>query len=190
MFGLFDDLGLVHPEYEKVVYVEPCKPWVVYTDNYAHCGEGKLLVKDGIFPQDVDSCYASEYIPDFPGLSFRYFVIAGQGAWFEHWSTDDWKSNCGDGDLGPLRDGILNKEEIEEACKKVGNAVFAIDFVAKKTEEGIYLGAIDFNTAPRLQGTPAHQILLDKFGSNQKIAEAISDWAAKYGVYDNNELHF
>jgi len=193
MFHLFDTLGIDHPEFTQVLYVDPFKSWVVYVDAYAHCGEGKLLVTEGVFPQDADSCYASEYIPDFPGVSYRYFVVAGKGAWFKHWSTEDWKSNCGDGDLSPMTEGFQNQDYIEVACKFIKNPVYAIDFVAQRVPEGSSrLLAIDWNPAPRLAGTPAHDDMLGYFGSNQGIARAISESVisrlGSQGTLDNNKI--
>ena len=105
MFELFDRLGLVHPAYRRVVEFGSEDALVVYTDPFSHCGEGKLrMTAREAMAGGLGECFASAYIGDLPGFSYRYFVIAGHGAWFQHWSTEDWRSNCGDGDLSSLDD--------------------------------------------------------------------------------------
>ena len=199
MFELFDVLGMFHPLYQKSAHFDASESIVVYSDPFSHCGEGKWLMtgEDALRGGLVES-FASLFIPDFPGLSYRYFVAAGHGTWFEHWSTEDWRSNCGDGDLSPLsedRGKLLNLPDIEAACRILRNPVYAIDFVARKVEGGVQLLAIDWNPAPRLAGTPAHDAMVARWGSNQGLARAISsavvEVAELAGVdfIDNNQIH-
>jgi hypothetical protein len=166
---------------------------VLYSDPTKHCGDGKELVTaDYNTPIQY---WASEYIPDFPGLSYRYFVIANKGFWFEHWSTEDWRSNCGEGDFGPLTDRlgeIYNLNQIESSCRRIQNPVYAIDFVAQRSGSGIYLLAIDWNPAPRLAGTPVEKCFQKFFGGNKGIAQAISNRVLlhpSWEYFDNNLSH-
>jgi len=198
MFALFDHLGLPCPAYQQASLFGAAEAIVLYEAPYSHCGEGKRLTTGAeAVATGLGDVFASAFVPDFPGLSYRYFVVAGHGAWFEHWSTEDWRSNCGDGDLAPIsgRHGrILNIEAIENACQPLRNPVFAIDFVARKTPNGIQLLAIDWNPAPRLAGTPAHAEMFVRFGSNQGLAEAIAEATlrelARTGLktLDNNQI--
>jgi len=178
MFQLFDGLGLPHPAFQKASAFAPGEAIVVYEAPFSHCGEGKRLTTGAQAIVDgFGDAPASAFVADFPGLSYRYFVVAGHGAWFAHWSTEDWRSNCGDGDLGPATDEhgpLLNLTEIEKACAPLRNPVYAIDFVARRAASGVTLLAIDWNPAPRLAGTPAHTILSAKLGGNQGIAQAIA----------------
>ena len=117
MFLLFEKIGLPKPAYRKATFFQPTDRIVVYTDPFSHCGEGKLLLtQEDAIALGYQDCLASLYIADIPGMSYRYFVIAGKGAWFQHWSTEDWRSNCGDGDLSPIEGEFLNIKEIETAC--------------------------------------------------------------------------
>lgn len=198
MFDLFDRLGLAHPAYQAASQFSPEDRLVLYEEPYAHCGEGKrLTTAQEVLEAGEGDLMASAFIDDFPGLSYRYFVIAGHGAWFEHWSTEDWRSNCGDGDLSPIsqvRGPVHGLPDIQQACLPVRNPIFAIDFVAQRTPGGIRLLAIDWNPAPRLSGTPAHTEFIKLYRSNEGIAGALRDSvlaeANRLGVeiLDNNRI--
>ena len=143
MFALFDHLGLPHPRYQSAALFAPEDAIVLYEEPFAHCGEGKRLTTGAeALAMGHGDLYASAFVPDFPGDSFRYFVVAGAGGWFEHWSTEDWRSNCGDGDLAPLtpRHGpFLDLAGLETACRRIRNPVFAIDFVAQRVGTQVQL---------------------------------------------------
>jgi hypothetical protein len=198
MFGLFGRLGIATPRFQKAADFSPDEQIVLYEDAYAHCGEGKRLVTAAeAVAAGQGQVSASEFVGDFPGLSYRLFVVGGVGAWFEHWSLEDWRSNCGDGDLGLVTEGrghVLGLKEIEAACRGLRNPLWAIDFVGRRTEAGIELLAIDWNPAPRLAGTPAAEALRARHGGNEGIAKAVREAvlreAARKNVrtVDNNRI--
>jgi hypothetical protein len=182
MFHFFEKVGLQTPKWGPCSSFLPDTKVVAYTDIFAHCGEGKDL----IVAKDGGDTLASEYVDEEVGVCYRYFNLAGQGAWFLHKSFDSWKSNCGDGDLGkmPTR---FHTQGIERALGTLKNPLYAIDFVERK--KGLL--AIDFNPAPRLSGTPANWILQQKFGSNHQIYLAIDNWLNKLvgnQDFDNNQI--
>lgn len=198
MFRLFEKLGLRTPLFQRAADFAPDARIVLYEDAYAHCGEGKRLTTGlNAVECGLGDAHASAFVGDLPGLSYRYFVVAGQGAWFEHWSAEDWRSNCGDGDLAAISDErgrLLGLPEIEAACLPLLNPVWAIDFVGRRCEAGIELLAIDWNPAPRLAGTPAADALRARHGGNEGLAKAISEAvlreAARQNVrtVDNNRI--
>jgi hypothetical protein len=198
MFDLFDRLGLAHPAYGRVAGFGPGDRIVVYSEPFAHCGEGKRFTTGAEAMADgLGDAFASAYVADLPGHSYRLFVIAGRGAWFQHWSVEDWRSNCGDGDLSSLNSDhgtLLGVEAIEAACAPVRNPVYAIDFVGQRVADGLRLLAIDWNPAPRLAGTPAQADLAGRWGGHQGLAEAIAaatlrELAAAGGTFlDNNRI--
>jgi hypothetical protein len=208
MFEVFDLLGMAHPKFTNVGLFPPGQLVVVYVDQYAHQGEGKLLITAGdacrlyveaahaalergktrLTTPEVDALIdefrphgagspergrtltgfnATEYIGDYPGVTYRLLSCGGYSCWFRHDSFDDWRSNAGDGDLLEILDGEISLPTGFE--KFVVNPVWAIDFVAQKSEVGPpVLLAIDFNTAPRVAGTP-----LAKRVKPQELASAI-----------------
>ena len=188
MFKTFRHLGLITPAFGRADQFSDLQV-VAYTDTLAHCGEGKELGPADSFPPDT---LVSLYIPDFPGVSYRYFNICGASAWFKHYSTEDWKSNCGDGDLEEMPLEISTEEIDEKLHKAFLNPVYAIDFVARQTETGIKLLAIDFNPAPKLAGTPARLGIEKRLHGSKGIARLIVDRLdviAREVDYDNNRIH-
>lgn len=133
------------PDFDRIVDV------VVYLDETAHRGEGKIkvLLRDAIdqYPNHL----AVEHIPALPsglGLSWRYLQVGDKVFWLEYASRNDWRSNCGEVDIRVLareRDGYHGR---------IGHPLFAVDFVP-----GNVLCAIDFNIAPGIKGTGVEKIL-------------------------------
>jgi hypothetical protein len=235
MFEIFQKLGLKTPRYGFMESFEPDDMIVLYTDEYAHCGEGKLLIKAGdahrlsksalmaaisnetthLSTKEVDqyikkmdgrvgapeafgniTCRkASEYIADFPGVSWRALSCGGHLCWFRHWSTEDWRSNAGDGELSELiSSDIILPSGFE---KMIQNPVWAIDFIGQKNDDGqTELLAIDFNTAPKIAGTPLVGLLSPKTMAadvRTQIEQLIQDGhgeKTESGVilFDNNKI--
>lgn len=189
MFRAFQDLGLVTIWWGQAQDFTDDIEVVAYTDPLAHCGEGKELGLAGDFPRET---LVSFYESSFPGVSYRYFNICGVSAWFKHWSTEDWRSNCGDGDLDVMPQDI-DTDYIDRTLQNAFlNPVYAIDFVGAQTDSGILLKAIDFNPAPKLAGTPARAVIERALGGSKGIAQAISarlDLISPGQNYDNNQIH-
>jgi hypothetical protein len=190
MFKAFRRLGLITPAYGRADQFSDLQV-VAYTDTLAHCGEGKELGPANIFAPDT---LVSLYIPDFPGVSYRYFNICGASAWFKHYSTESWKSNCGDGDLEEVTPRDIDTGAIDEILHGAFlNPVYAIDFVAQRSNSGIKLLAIDFNPAPKLAGTPARPVIETRLHGSRGIARLITDrlnCISEGKDYDNNQIHF
>lgn len=135
---------------------------VVYLDEYAHCGEGKILIDSQEAREKYPDCYASFYIESKYGkaISKRLLQIGNRSWWLEYTNHEkDWRSNVGE--------NIEIKIKGETDCFWVNNQrnsdllknypIFAIDFVESFCGE--YLYAIDFNTSPGLLGTGIEEIL-------------------------------
>lgn len=116
---------------------------VVYTDEKAHRGEGKLLLTTNEAMEQYPNAYASEYIQS-PPESVRLLQV-GMMRWMLRYKSDDaWRSNVG------------NEVSIEIVGEHVGYSkdvsipLFAIDFVFDKNGNRY---AVDFNIAPGLKWT-------------------------------------
>lgn len=115
---------------------------VVYTDEKAHRGEGKILMTAKEAMEHHPNAYASEYIQS-PPESLRLLQV-GMMRWMLSYKSDDaWRSNVG------------KEVEIQIVSEHVGYSsiplpLFAIDFVCDKN--GIRY-AVDFNIAPGLKWT-------------------------------------
>jgi len=116
---------------------------VVYTDERAHRGDGKLLLTAQEALEKHPDAYASEYI-ESPPESLRLLQV-GMMRWMLTYKSDDaWRSNVG------------NEVEIQIVGEHVGYnkdiqlPLFAIDFVCDKDGNRY---AVDFNIAPGLKWT-------------------------------------
>lgn len=174
MFEIFSELGLSHPKFGRVDLFQPSEKIVVYLDEFAHQGEGKVLLtaqeaKERGFSQKI----ASLYIEDVKSTSWRLLAAGGLRSLFRVISFEDWRSNCGDGDiLAALGNEIFPDGVI---FSKILNPIWAIDFVGKPTKDGMRLLAVDFNTAPKIVGTP-----LAKEVSQKDIFSALETASKNY----------
>jgi hypothetical protein len=189
MFEAFEKLKLPTPAWGAADNFHQQEMVVAYTDTLAHCGEGKELGKAWDFPPDM---LVSRYEAEQPGVSYRYFNICGISAWFKHYSTEDWRSNCGDGDLEEMPQFNCVQEIDDQLRHAFWNPVYAIDFVAARGRDELVLKAIDFNPAPKLAGTPIAQEMKRLLGGSGGIVKAISarlDQLSGDKDYDNNQIH-
>ena len=188
MYNVFKYLGLETPRHGLAGdLVDTCESLVLYTDEHAHCGEGKVLTSKDAVTRDLFDTFSAEYISEKFGITHRLFVDAEVISWFTHESFTDWRSNHEDGDLHMFPGGFYNQRHIESCIRRIKNPVFAIDFVEQKGS----LLAIDWNPAPRVSGTPSHEDFKNYFGGNKRIAEAIKVIVSQeaYGgeyFYNNN----
>jgi hypothetical protein len=136
---------------------------VVYEDDRAHCGEGKILTEIDIAFHDYWDYPCSQWINSTGeydrAQSYRLLQV-GDRAWLLRYEgTGGWMSNhCDNTD-------IFIEGEIE-ALPNFGYPLFAIDFVNKvndpapETLEDLKrLFAIDFNSAPGMRWTGMNDIL-------------------------------
>jgi hypothetical protein len=148
--------------------LEPDDKIVLHHDLYVHRGEGKTLstMKEAL--KDFPETFATQFIPfNVPGtkpevkaLSWRYLQIGTEAFWLEYTSTEDWRSNVGDGDiLLFFRDKTeLFSDRQYDVLLKFKFPLFAVDFVP----DGDKLYAVDFNIAPGVRGTGVEKLLSPK----------------------------
>lgn len=143
---------------------------VVYTDPYAHAGEGKVLLSVTAALAQHPDTYGSEYLPQNgagTGVSLRYLRIGRRQFWLRYTSEDDWRSNAGTVAIELL---------CEEAPKPVSEAkhspepLLAVDFIIGPNRT---LVAVDHNTAPQLRGTGIEARL-----STKDVVDEIATWYA------------
>lgn len=167
------------PERLSNLLSKSCKKLVVYTDEHAHCGEGKLLLELDEAMALHPGALASEYIEGSHGLSWRLLQVGMHGFWIEY-KSDDWRSNCGDVEMRVIgqTEGWCGHPNSPKSiiCKL---PLFAIDFVV-----GDELYGIDFNVAPGIKGTGVERLLSPK--------EAVESIKAAYfgGSYLENINRF
>ncbi|MHB1681532.1 MAG: hypothetical protein ACYCYO_01710 [Bacilli bacterium] len=158
--------GIVRELYERMEaydqeYPESTMDLVVYLDETAHRGEGKIHLG---FKEALDvypNQFASMYIhpPQDLAQSTRYLAVGDRAFWLRYESIDDWRSNCGD-----VRITVLREEK--RGRYLIPFALYAIDFVPiGQLNEQL---AVDFNVAPGIRGTGVEERL-----SAQEAVEAI-----------------
>jgi hypothetical protein len=159
MLPWLEQLGLQVPEHGRVRDLAPRllagRPTaladildvVVYLDEAAHAGEGKVRLSVTEAMAQHPDAYASEFIPANQrglGESLRYLRIGRRQFWLRYTSADDWRSNSGEAQVG-----LLCEERTADTPWVVPHPLFAVDFVPA----GSSLYAVDFNTAPQIGGT-------------------------------------
>lgn len=157
-FDLFARLGLNTPPHGTVQdlaarHRHSCPRWsapaaaaenvhcVVYLDEYAHRGEGKVLLSLSEAAAKYPGALASMFYPQREApVAFRHVRFGGLGYWLrQRGGPAGWRSNVAD------QEEVLAKEEAPAACP-VPRVLWAIDFIPSPTG----LLAVDFNTAPDL----------------------------------------
>lgn len=155
------------PVYEK-------RQVVVYLDERAHRGEGKVLlpIRDAYtkHPDSLCSLYCPSY-DSHESVSYRLLQIGDRRWWLRYRSFGNWQSNHGEGDIHCY--GELTKQWA------IPLPLYAIDFV--QAHDGSYL-AIDFNKAPGLQFTG-----LEKSIQGGEIVDLIESGMRKFGYIGHNE---
>ena len=104
-------------------------------------------------------------------VSYRHLQIGDRAFWIRYTSFNDWRSNCGDGDIDLIE---------ERNIIPIKQPLFAIDFV--KYNNNYY--AIDFNIAPGIKGTGIEKIIPAK-----QVVELIKENSLKQQEVNNNEEH-
>lgn len=126
---------------------------VVYTDEYAHKGEGKELLTLRQASNKYPEHLASRYIDT--ATTTRYLKIGCRHFYLNYTSLDDWRSNCGT----VICEFVSEEEELTPEDIYVNpiqrTVMYAIDFV----EFNGKMFAIDFNSAPSWRGTEVEKIL-------------------------------
>lgn len=162
IFSILRGLGLKTPFFGKVedllVKFSEDTKIVVYTDITKHCGEGKELITLGEAKNEYRGFWASQYIRNelqdvalntYKGKSTRFLFVGNRFFRMDYISTEDWRSNVGDGDI------IGCHEEVSPKWRNmIYFPLYSIDFVGEYE-----LFAIDFNIAPGTIGTGLNKIL-------------------------------
>lgn len=155
-FGTVRELGSL---------LEPQDRVVLHHDIWAHRGDGKELTTMKEALEKYPDVLATQFIqfnvpgtkPEVKGLSWRYLQIGTESFWIEYTSTEDWRSNCGDGDINLFfRDKTeLFSDHQYDDLLRFKFPLFAVDFVP----DGETLYAVDFNIAPGVRGTGVEKLL-------------------------------
>ena len=138
---------------------------VVYLDETAHRGEGKVLMPLMKAIQDYPNTFCSRYYPTLQtgSSSLRYLQIGDKVFWLRY-TSDDWRSNYGNVNITVL------SQEKDGFHSKINLPLFAIDFILGPN----FIWAIDFNIAPGIKGTGIENILPAK-----EAVAAIKRWYQK-----------
>lgn len=167
------------------------KAVVAYTDEMAHCGEGKevwwkqcpalnMQPKMGYDPQNERArrnleVYCSAFVGAHPQLiaglqpavSIRRLQIGRHVFWVEYRSTESWMSNVGDGTCE-----VIGVEMDAGYHPHVRRPLFAVDFVL-----GREMYAVDLNYGPGVRGSGVEHLL-----PAPDAVRAIEDWHKEFGV--------
>lgn len=133
---------------------------VVYTDENAHQGEGKIRTsfQDAWFT--YHGCLCAKYIKsneNNTGVSYRHLQI-GTWSFLIKMESDDWRSNYGNVDVHLLRGGKTGYNH------RIKYPLYAIDFVPDLSGS---LYAVDFNVAPKIKDTGVEEFLRPQEAADQ-----------------------
>lgn len=175
MFGILDGMGLhTPPRYrDRAMMARSRRPYVAYTDERAHRGEGKVLVMPGE-PVPDGTTLAVAFLGDLGSrpTSVRLLRIGSRHFWLRYTSDDPWRSNVGEVVIETLATAPPNVGWVAWSVQQW--PLLAIDFVGSRS-----LGwtAIDLNTAPAVGGTPVEDILRPA-----EVVAAIRQWYEGRGL--------
>lgn len=152
------------------------KQLVVYTDESAHRGDGKVLADASFAFEAYPDHYSTIYLPQRYPVSYRLLLVGKLAFWLRYQSRDDiWRSNVGEvavteppkGPPGTVDDTI----DLVTAALRLGHPLLAVDFVEWRE----LLWAIDLNTAPQIKGTPIEKKLspMGVYGALMERVEAL-----------------
>lgn len=138
---------------------------VVYTDEYAHRGEGKILVTAEEALDKYPDLYCSQYVPTRPdgGSASERVVTVGGTCFRIEQASSDWRSNC-----GPDAEFAITHSFAATPIWLVNTPIFAIDYIRC----GNQFLAIDFNEAPDINP-------LEKYLSSTSVYDVVSNFLAE-----------
>jgi len=145
---------------------------VVYLDPFAHRGEGKILTTLADALREHPHLYCSRFVETAPQLptmqcatSYRHLQIGRRSFCLRYTGFGSWMSNHAEEvEVEFLFEGYEGRGPLSS---HVPYPVFAIDMV----QSGPWLYAVDFNTAPGIDGTGIPL-------SPQEIYELVAEWFA------------
>lgn len=137
---------------------------VVYTDEYAHRGAGKVLVSASEAVAKYPDHYCSQYIPTRPdgGSASERVLSIGQTNFRIEFASDEWRSNCGDSSFA------ITHRFVATPVFLVNSPIFAIDYIRHGNE----FIAIDFNESPDVD-------LIKKYMSDVEIYAIVEEFITK-----------
>lgn len=155
-------VGLVYDLAMGLGQQTPAQGIVVYTDERAHQGNGKILLPAQEALNNFATHSGAEYIGHFDSagarhpLSHRYLYLGDYVYRFTYESTtpEEWRSNCGtvvivfEGLVGAMSGGKTDAHGFRPV-RWDGAPLYAVDVVRA---EGLAY-AVDLNVAPQLRGT-------------------------------------
>lgn len=162
MFAMFDEAELDTP-YHGCVEDSLDRNVVVYLDETAHRGDGKVLLSIDDARRDYNDYYCSGYIKS-NSRSERRLVIGTRAFILEYKSDDEWRSNCGDVGIS-----VKSTTDRDKLPYDFAFPMYAIDFVNGK--------AIDFNIAPGVGGTGIEHVM-----RGPEVVQSIKQWVKKCGI--------
>ena len=162
---------------------------VVYTDEFAHCGIGKMLLSIDIASSEFSEYYASMFVRTEEtrnfSYSYRLLQIGKRAWWLSYSNTGDWRSNYGSNVAIEVRgeaDSFWgNNPYTNPRLHQLKQyPLFAIDFViphwyTPALGKPVPRLAIGFNTAPGIKGTG-----LEALVSSKQAFELIKEWMEIY----------
>jgi hypothetical protein len=158
---------------------------VVYTDEFAHEGQGKVLLPAFEAAEEYAANYCTEYVGPTPhrrATSVRILQVgnrAFRGILSGTMKTGStWRSNVADEVQARFTDSSGQLAEIKpiEAEVLKPYPLFAVDLVP---DEAGNLFAVDFNTAPRLGGTDLGTLL-----GAQVLTDLVREHVARHGLFN------
>lgn len=169
---------LAVPYYDKVenmyALLSELRPFVVvYTDPFAHRGEGKelrCLSLDTL--QKYCDKLAMLYVDQVAEVSYRYLRMGTKKMWLRYESSDDaWRSNCGDVEITEISRPSVHQSGFYD--DPGDHPAVAIDFVSSVGGKWF---AIDYNTSPGIDHTPfTHGLCPGKY-SAPEIVDSVKEW--------------
>jgi hypothetical protein len=158
IFKALDNVGLLTPLHGEVDKIVPLllkddndKEVVIYTDEYAHCGTGKIKLPAKA-AMEWAGCYCSEYIKPQTknAVSFRILRIGIKCWLLKYTGINSWMSNSAEDVNIELISELDNVKTVMR-----NSPMLAIDYVL----DGNMPQYIDINTAPGLKWTGLEDVL-------------------------------
>jgi hypothetical protein len=158
------------------------KAVVAYTDEMAHCAEGKRLYLHGELKSNPDmgapggnrywreyQLYCSAFVGNHycrtEGVSWRRLQVGPQVFWVEYRSTTSWMSNL-EGECA-----VIGVERNAGFHPHIRRPLFAVDFVI-----GREMYAVDLNYAPGIRHSGVEDLL-----PAEEAVRAITSWFEEFG---------
>lgn len=147
-------------------------PLVVYTDERAHCGEGKVLWRPGEPAPWYGSTFCSEFIghPGPTSTSFRWLVVGSYAFHLVYRSDSSWMSNVGG--TYDARPSWSKDGKTDRATDLLRYPMYAVDYVSFGDEDY----AVDLNVCP---GVPVEVV---NMVGREVLRTSVEEFARERGL--------